>query len=354
MRKKIAVPITLAVFALAAFLSVGLLLTVNGGVTQAQGLPDPDDLDTMQVVPDDGECEVIIHGDDTDNPTVLVGAIEKALVSGGDCTASGDSVDVIFKNSDDMAAPPVGTKSIAVYVTGGEQFSSLQATTSDGKSLGAQGMDEYLRTVKIQTVGFSGNEPGTETVTVSRDMAKNGEVYLFVYLTADTTAEAAKLFVPDGIPLSGLVDDEVRSRTSEDNLLGPISSEGGAPTIVTGINLLRANAIAFTYDHDDDSDTNSLDFMAEADIRGVVTAAAPTNQPSPDDGEVRADVDNEQTTLDMAKLILTTVKEADSYARFAADAENTTGENNAADIATLEQSIREVQAAIDAIDGGDP
>ena len=44
MRKKIGkrigpVPITLAAFALAAVLSVGLLFAMNGNVTQAQGIP---------------------------------------------------------------------------------------------------------------------------------------------------------------------------------------------------------------------------------------------------------------------------------------------------------------------------
>jgi hypothetical protein len=333
MRKKIGkrigpVPITLvAVFALAAFISAGFWLVPNGGQTaEAQGLPN-----TPTAGGGDDECAVIVNG---------TGSFVAGIVSGGGCTVSDDSVDVMFENADANL-----DKSIAVYVTGGEQFSSLQAMNTTGMPIGAQGIDEYLLTVPDDEVGFAGTENGSQTVTVSRDMAKNGEVYLFVYLT-DT--ENTKTFDPAAIPLSGLVNDKVRTRTNENTLLAMLSTSSG--TIVADANDIRTSALAF--DHDNDGNTVAL-IIIDGTAIPAVTEATPSNQKqadgtTDDSNVIRADVDPEQDTLDMAKAIVAAVKDASQYEAFAE------ASNNKAEIAALELNIRRAQATIDAIDGGDP
>ena len=205
MRKKIGkrigpVPIALvAVLALAAFISAGLLLTVNGNLAQAQGMPGG------TATSDDEKCEVILHDETPDSTNV------NDVVSGGGCFVADETVDVIFKNTN---AAGTSDKSIAVYVTGGGDFPGLQATDevdNELMSLGAEGIDEHLRTVKMQEEGFGGQDvPGTETITVSRDMAKDGEVYLFVYLAGQGDNGEEKTF-PDGddvgIPISVLIKE---------------------------------------------------------------------------------------------------------------------------------------------------
>ena len=338
MRKKIGkrigpVPIALvAVFALAAFISAGLLLAVPSGQTaEAQGLP------TATPNPIAGEtCTVIVQGD---------GAVVTGTVSGGGCTTGDDSVDVKFQNTDET---PANTQSMAIYVTGGELFSSLQATDETGKPLGAVGLDEKLVTVKVQTTGVGNVKVrGSETVTVSRDMAKNGQVYLFVYFTDD---ETTKDFTVASIPLSGLVDDDVRDRETETAVLVALSDNGD---IIRDITSIRAAAVAFEYDHDGVEATVNLNFLDDDDLPAAFTVVESNNQLDNSDEDdlnvIRADVDPEQEALDTAAAIVRAIKDADGYEAFFKDAGT-----NEATIATLEQAIRETQAAVDAIDGGDP
>ena len=190
MRKKIGKrigtgPITLAVFALAAFISVGLLLTVNGGVTQAQGLPGTE----RGPLPDGDDCEVVLAAPMSPPTGDPVAETDGSRVEGGGCIVSGDSVDVEFLNYDVAPTAPAidSDTTVVVYVTGGEGYSNVQAMgmkpgASQDTALGARGVGEYSFTVDGRTAGLFGTvEPGSESITVTRNMAKDGEVYLFVY-----------------------------------------------------------------------------------------------------------------------------------------------------------------------------
>ena len=163
------VPIALAVFALAAVLSVGALFAVNANSIQAQGLPaTPTQQDEIAGTGAD-DCEVsVITGED---PATLMGG----RVMGGGCNVSGDSVDVVLEN-----ASPAG-RAVAVYTTGGDEYNvqAMDGTTN----LGKKGVNEDLFEIdgRGKKVG-GGTAPGSQTITVSQDMADGkGEVYLFVY-----------------------------------------------------------------------------------------------------------------------------------------------------------------------------
>ena len=211
MRKKIGkrigpVPIALvAVLALAAFLSAGLLLTTYNGVTQAQGLPTA----TPLPGPDDKDCEVVLVAD-TGLPGTLVDLtlVDNATVQGGGCEVSGDSLDVEFLNySDTENEEP----SVVVYVTGGDDYSNVQAMgikpeATEVGPLGARGVDEYAFTVEMRSDdAFNRPTPGSESITVTRDMAKDGEIYLFLY---QPSLDAAFVDEQIGMPLSILAEPQ--------------------------------------------------------------------------------------------------------------------------------------------------
>ena len=339
------VPIALvAVLALAAFISAGFWLVPDGGQTaEAQGLPT-----TPEAGGGTDECAVLIHGEAGDNPAPF----PEGIVSDEGCTGSGDSVDVMFENSHEEQ-----DKSIAVYVTGGEQFSSLQATDANGKALGASGVDEYLLTVGPEEDGFSGPEAGSQTITVDRDMAKNGVVYLFAYLAATDT----KGFAENDIPLSNLVNDKTRTRMEEDELLTPVGAGG---SIVTIANALRADAIAYAFDNDEDPTTAGISVLAETDVDdldGAMVSPQLDAEGDPIPNALRADVDNEQETLDMAQAVIDAVTGMTGYEAFkVVNADNAIRDidsgvtSNEDAVQALVNRIRETQAAVDAIDGGDP
>ena len=176
MRKKIGkrigpVPITLAVFALAAVLSVGLLLTLSGSVIQAQGLPKDDPSPSH-----DQRCEV--------NVVIADGTTQPVYVAGGGCTTSDDTLEVMFKNP--STGNGAGDEFVAVYVTGGDDFTNLQAADDDGTDLGKEGIDEHLLTIGKSSTGLLGKtQAGVKSVTVERGMAQGGKVYLFAYVADD-------------------------------------------------------------------------------------------------------------------------------------------------------------------------
>ena len=164
------------VFALAAFLAIGLLAANGVPSADAQGLP----VDANELLPLSGaagdECDVDVEGTTYKGKTV----------AGASCIASGNSLDVVFKNSGGTVA------SYAVYVTGGADFPDIQAIKTFGSvlatdAIGKEGLDEHRLAIPARD-DFNVN--GEETVSVSRSMAEGGEVYLFAYPAA-----------ADGIPL---------------------------------------------------------------------------------------------------------------------------------------------------------
>ena len=124
MRKKIGkrigpVPIALvAVFALAAFISAGLLIASNPGTSQAQGYERGADGTNPKTGAKKCEIDIVVTG----------------LLSGDGCIVSGDSVEVNFLNNADTSTGEAATnrRSAVVYVTGGSEFPSVQATMVDG------------------------------------------------------------------------------------------------------------------------------------------------------------------------------------------------------------------------------
>ena len=116
------------------------------------------------------ECDVDVEGTTYKGKTV----------AGASCIASGNSLDVVFKNSGGAPA------SYAVYVTGGAQFPDIQAIDTFGgdvatDAIGKEGLDEHR--IVIPDQDDFGVE-GEETVSVSSSMAEGGEVYLFAYPAA--------------------------------------------------------------------------------------------------------------------------------------------------------------------------
>ena len=324
MRKKIGkrigpVPITLAaVLALAAALSVGLLLTLNVNLTHAQGLPEGA---TPNPAPPATKCEVVVDGEPDNN---------EQQVFGGGCSVSGDSADVVLKNTS------MGDKTVVVYVTGGDDFPGLQATDVNAmdevKSLGADGIDEHILTVKGSTTG-AGNVavPGTETITVSRDMAKSGEVYLFVYLTEN---ENAKDF-PDaaiGIPISLLAKDADTLNEKQTEALGTAGTDPDEMVDLVNVAVTAANA--------------DPPAVGENDPAELFPTAAPL--PSINDGvEPPQTVDDAEANFDKAVLKIQEIKDAADYGNMARTVLH-------AAVRKADVAIMRVQSAIDAIEGADP
>ena len=240
MRKKIGkkigpVPITLAVVALAAVLSVGLLFTLNGTVTQAQGLPDHGLEAQNGPQPTATKCRVVL--DAAEGLAAEANNIMET-VEGSACAVSGETVDVVFENpaisgegTDD------GERTIAVYITGGDEY-NVQAMHNNAP-IGKKGVNEELFIVDSQGTKAGGDpDPGTATVTVNRDMAaSNGDVYLFVYHAGTASDEDGKAFDQDGIPFSLIKGGETYHTKTTDTLMAV------GEAAVTAANAARIRAL---------------------------------------------------------------------------------------------------------------
>ena len=377
MRKRIAkqvgpVPIILAVFALAAFLSVGLLLTLNGNVTQAQGMPDTPPL------PATVKCEVTVatsDGGDSVMPAIGV------RVANGGCNVSGAEAVVTLKNAD------VNTKAhVAVYVTGGDEFPSIQATDNDGSLLGAAGVNEHLIDIDASSPGAGGiRTSGSESITVSRDMAKSGQVYVFAYVTdSDKSFDDGVTNSDDsnaGIPLSVLVS----TGTGLGNQKFDARAVGSAgQAVVKAYRAVEAEAISDVFEDGDDEDavgdipanlgtgiddavgtgysSGTVD-MAILDAIADTVATAAMAEVDAIVTTLSVDSDYRGTTLDpvaerdggIIKLVsdyVEIVKVAEKVDRTAANADNFKMLDTA--IAEAEAAIAAAQATLAAIGDGDP
>ena len=238
MRKKIGkrigpVPIALvAVLAVAAFISAGFwLVPTNSQSAEAQGLPN----NGTSTKPTTGTggiggsgCGVTLDGDVGTAPGAQIvdgtTITQDAYVAGGKCNVNGDSIDVVLENNDEDFEFP-----LVVYVTGGNDFSSVQALVTDGDdadsvpdAAGEMGVDEHLVSIPKQANDFGSKTRGASTITVSRDMAgDDGEVYLFGYFNNDDEegGDGAQQFLINGlfdVNRDGVISDSDDRGTTAD------------------------------------------------------------------------------------------------------------------------------------------
>ena len=339
MRKKIGkrigpVPIALvAVLALAAFISAGLWLAPSGGQTaEAQGFADGDsaELETAGT-----KCTITVHDGD---------ATFEGRVSGGGCIVSGESVDVIFENGEGIAAGNTLTtderQRIAVYTTGGSDFSTVQATdhvvVDDGEdnpldsivNLGKRGVDEDFLTIDEASSGPGDIPvPGSVTLTVTQSMSKDGKVYMFGYFAGDDWAFVDAAI---GVPLSVFVDDDERGTERETVALALAGT--AASTTQTAIGTARTVASRLT---------QTVDDAVVATFTDDPTALLDVAQPGTDDG-----TNDEQARVNSARARIITIKGHPKYGSASTLLRD--------QVVAAELAIMQAQAAIDAIEDGDP
>ncbi len=188
------VPIALvAVLALAAFISAGLWLAPTGQSAQAQGIPG----DGMAMDAAD-DCEITVVD--------AAGTAQTGYFAGNDCIVSGDSATVKLLNANEV--DNANDAYVAAYVTGGDDYSSIQATDADGMALGKKGIDESVAAIEPAESGLLGKvEPGSHPITVTRGMAKDGDAYVFVYVTTGTSFIADGDNTNAGVPLNTVVGE---------------------------------------------------------------------------------------------------------------------------------------------------
>ena len=334
MRKKIGkrigpVPITLAVFALAAFLSVGLLLTLNGNVTQAQGLP--------------GEAN---DGDATTAPCVVASAdadsVTAVTIDGPGCTTSGDTIDVTFQNTstdDDLI--------LFVYATGGGEFASMQAAKSAigdaDNDLGAVGIDEHMLEIGTQTSIAGVNSPGAESITVDRSMAKGGEVYLFAY-RANADGNFSR-----GVPVSFLTASAANKAPFQRTaLLGSAEDAIGAvtTTLSSGDSLTPPADSGVT---DSPSDLRALLTPSSSGVNYTVTILGPDDTITTDDTVVTA----ADITAANAKVIIQRIEGAVAQLEAVIGVEEAVNvtDDIKNSVTAAKVAIANAQAVVDAVDG---
>ena len=164
-------------------------------------------------------CGITLDGDTSADEAIELGG-QDAYVAGGKCSISGDSIDVVFENTDADNKLP-----LVVYTTGGEDFPSVQALVADGDedadkipdAAGEVGVGEHLLTISERTDDFGNTVRGAETITVTRSMAgDDGKVYLFGYFNSDDPDRTPQQFLIDGmfdVNRDGVIsgdDDRVR------------------------------------------------------------------------------------------------------------------------------------------------
>ena len=164
------VPATLAFVALAALLAFGLLTTTG---TQPAAAHDPAGTAVAPAASDMCHAQVNTGGNDR--------------VGAGSCTTAANSLDVVLQNTAANA-----TQQAIVYVTGGTDHSAqaYEGIGNDKIKAGKKGLAEYLLTgnnaIPEQVTDESKpaderNVPGSKTITINEDMARDGHVFLFVY-----------------------------------------------------------------------------------------------------------------------------------------------------------------------------
>ena len=204
------------IFALAAILTIAVLAPqaeaqgVQGFINQATG----------------SKCELDM------------GANGASGLEGGPCRTSGDSVEVTLKLSDDgdgSTADDDQGRTIAtddtnvlfqVYVTGGDEYPNVRASnvattavTDDalGTWIGKKGVDEHDLDFQRMQDDSRGRPVVSEwSTTVTRSMARDGDVYLFVY--EGVTNANIPLDKPDGTVKANVTGFPIAPTTGTDNV----------------------------------------------------------------------------------------------------------------------------------------
>ena len=175
----------LPVFALAATLATGLL-GPNPPAANAQAVPavtaTPNPTDVGE-----GKCGLVIPNTGTN--IWGFGAVGDNVIAGGGCITSGDSVMVEVTNLDEdtSASTPEDPALLVAYVTGGDDIPTAQAGGA-ATPIGKLGLNEHRFALPIPTTDqFSGDAVNAKaTIPVMRSMAKDGDVYVFLYNAAAT------------------------------------------------------------------------------------------------------------------------------------------------------------------------
>lgn len=175
----------LPVFALAAALSIGLLGT-NPPPANAQAVPAV----TATPLPAVGAGKCGIQIPDTTADGWGFGLVTANTLAGGGCITSGDSVMVEVTNldTDTSGDTPEAPALLVAYVTGGDDIPTAQAGGA-ASPLGKLGLNEHRFALAVPTTDqFSGATVNAKaTIPVTRSMAKDGDVYVFLYNAASTS-----------------------------------------------------------------------------------------------------------------------------------------------------------------------
>lgn len=167
--------------------------------------PLQDDRDTADV--DEAACEVVTVGgtgaqtrrsrglalrvDASDSETAPedAGTTNEFLVSGGDCTTTGGSVNVMFKSTpQDDGTATVATRYL-VYETGGSGYTKVKPVVAKA------GLNKHV--VDLKDTGATATpsiDYEDQSITVAKSMADDkGVVYLFGYTVADNGSSTGNL-----------------------------------------------------------------------------------------------------------------------------------------------------------------
>ena len=182
------VPIVLAVavFAVATLLA---MYAVQPGISSAKAPPTEGGV-ALGVL-GTPKCEIDLGNANDASPTLDLDSSAdnlQLLVSGGACSTSGATLDVVFKNRDTNTA-----KQVVVITTGGSDY-TLQAMTQQGEPvedmddtaidetdpnspapIGKKGLDvKVIDVPEATSTAATGPADGKATLTLERGMAKDG------------------------------------------------------------------------------------------------------------------------------------------------------------------------------------
>ena len=248
------------VLALAAFLAVGLM-TVNS----AHALDVNEDCGFMNA-DNAAETFTVVKPEDDEG-----------------CIVLGDSVTVTVENNDTfVSANADGKVGVSLFVTGSSEYSKVKYTEEVNAAqvqVGKTGVAEHRFTLDASTTAQDEATPGTGTITVTRDMAKDGIVAVFLYnefagFTEYRDTKDRRLTLP-GVDTTNNTSDTGRANVEAD-------SEATLKIIFLGApSSTRIDNETFT-----DTNDNGEQDMDEADAMETNSDGHVDNDDDPDPGSV--------------------------------------------------------------------